>query len=103
MRTHTLLVASICLWPFLLRADDSPAGKVVFAQCSGCHGTQAGEKKVGPTLHGLFHRKQMVNKKKPTQENVLGLINHGANGMPGYDKTLTSKQKGDLVAYLKTL
>lgn len=103
MRIRTLLLASTCLWPVLLRADDALPGKTVFAQCSGCHGTQAGEQKVGPTLHGLFHKKALVNNKKPTPSNVLSLINHGAKGMPGYEKMLTPQQKTDLLAYLKTL
>ena len=103
MPNRTLLLALLCLWPALVRADDARSGKAVFSQCSGCHGTKAGEQKVGPTLHGLFHKKALVNNRKPTPATVLGLINQGAKGMPGYEKTLTPKQKGDLVAYLKTL
>ncbi len=36
-------------------ADDSVAGQKVFAvRCASCHGTTVGEKKIGPTVAGVF-------------------------------------------------
>jgi cytochrome c len=38
-------------------AGDPAAGKVVFAKCAVCHSAQAGENRVGPSLHGVVGRK----------------------------------------------
>ncbi|HEU5016601.1 MAG TPA: cytochrome c family protein [Pseudolabrys sp.] len=40
-----------------LAQGDAQKGKQAFAQCSACHSLQAGQNRVGPTLHGLFGRK----------------------------------------------
>ncbi len=40
-----------------LAAGDAAKGKLVFARCAVCHGTKAGEKRLGPTLAGIFGRK----------------------------------------------
>jgi cytochrome c len=40
---------------FAFGADDQAAGQHDFAvRCASCHGTKVGEKKVGPTLAGVF-------------------------------------------------
>ena len=38
-------------------AQAVPAGKASFAPCAACHGTKAGERKMGPTLFGIVGRK----------------------------------------------
>ncbi|MBC2667153.1 c-type cytochrome [Novosphingobium flavum] len=38
-------------------AQSAADGKTAFATCAACHGTKAGEKKVGPTLAGVVGRK----------------------------------------------
>ena len=38
-------------------AGDAAAGQEVFARCAPCHSTAPGEKKVGPSLAGVFGRK----------------------------------------------
>ena len=37
-------------------AGDADAGAKVFKKCAICHSLEAGKKKVGPTLHGVFGR-----------------------------------------------
>jgi len=78
-------------------------GKEVFEQCSVCHNADSDEKKMGPTLKGLFKRDKMQNGKKPTEENVRGIINEGGNGMPAYEELLSKEERDDLIAYLKSL
>ncbi len=78
-------------------------GKEVFEQCSVCHNADSDEKKMGPGLKGLFKKEKMQNGKKPTEENVRGLINAGGNGMPAYEELLSKEELGDLLAYLKTI
>ncbi|MGE4221659.1 MAG: cytochrome c family protein, partial [Alphaproteobacteria bacterium] len=38
-------------------AADADKGKQVFNQCKACHSVEAGQNKLGPSLHGLFGRK----------------------------------------------
>lgn len=82
---------------------DAAKGKDVFQQCAVCHSPDTDEKKVGPSLKGLFKRDKLVNGKKMSDANVLEKINEGGNGMPAYKDLLTDAQKDDVLAYLKTL
>jgi cytochrome c len=85
------------------QAGKADKGKEVFEQCSVCHNADSDEKKMGPGLKGLFKKEKMQNGKKPTEENVRGLINQGGNGMPAYEELLSKEERDDLMAYLKTL
>ncbi len=78
-------------------------GKEVFEQCSVCHNADTDEKKMGPSLKGLFKKAKMQNGKAPTEENVRALINTGGNGMPAYEELLSKEERDDLIAYLKTI
>lgn len=82
---------------------DPAKGKVVFEQCSVCHNADSTDKKVGPGLKGLFKKDKLANGKKPTDANVRAKIDEGGNGMPAYKDMLSDQEKGDLIAYLKTL
>lgn len=85
------------------RAADAAKGKEVFEQCGVCHAADSDEKKMGPSLKGLFKKDKMANGKKPTDENVMAKINEGGNGMPSYKEMLDDAERADLMAYLKTL
>ena len=50
-----VFVGSITLAP-LAQAGDAAKGKAVYKKCSVCHSLEAGKKKLGPTLAGLFGR-----------------------------------------------
>src|SRR5215510_15330087 len=79
------------------KKGDPEKGKEVFQQCGVCHNADSTEKKMGPGLKGLFQNEKMNNGKKPTEANVRAKIDEGGNGM------LSDAEKGDLIAYLKTL
>jgi cytochrome c len=85
------------------KAGDAAKGKDVFEQCSVCHNVDSDEKKIGPSLKGLFKHDKLKNGKKVTDENVLGVINAGGGGMPAYSDTLSDQEKSDVIAYLKTI
>jgi cytochrome c len=85
------------------RAGDAAKGKEVFDQCSVCHNVDNDEKKIGPSLKGLFKHDKLKNGKKVTEENVRAMINAGGNGMPSYSDMLSEEEKNDVIAYLKTL
>ena len=82
---------------------DPAKGKTVFEQCAMCHNVDSPEKKMGPSLQGLFKRKTLQSGKAVTDENVQAQINNGGNGMPGYGDMLSAQDKTDLLAYLHTL
>jgi len=82
---------------------DAAKGKAVFEQCALCHSVDSPEKKVGPSLQGLFKHKTLQNGKPVNDANVLAQINNGGNGMPAYADTLTPEDKANLLAYLHTL
>ena len=89
-----------------LAAADKPdpaKGKEVFEQCSVCHNADTDEKKIGPSLKGLFKHDTLKNGKKVTEENVKAMINAGGNGMPSYADLLSEQEKTNVIAYLKTL
>jgi len=85
------------------KEGDATKGKEVFEQCSVCHNTDTDEKKIGPSLKGLFKRDKLKNGKKVTEENVKAVINAGGNGMPSYADLITEAEKANVIAYLKTL
>jgi len=85
------------------KPGDAKKGKEVFDQCSVCHNTDNDEKKIGPSLKGLFKHAALKNGKKVTDESVKAMINAGGNGMPSYSDLLSEAEKADVIAYLKTL
>jgi cytochrome c2 len=85
------------------KKGDPDKGKETFEQCSVCHNTETDDKKIGPSLKGLFKRDKLKNGKKVTEENVKAMINAGGNGMPAYADLLSEAEKTNVIAYLKTL
>ncbi len=82
---------------------DADKGKSAFEQCSVCHNVDSPEKKMGPSLQGLFKRKTLASGKPVNDANVLAQINNGGNGMPAYSDMLSADDKANLLAYLHTL
>jgi len=51
------LVAFLALSSGAAQAQGDPAkGEKLFARCRACHALEAGQNKVGPSLHGVFGR-----------------------------------------------
>lgn len=85
------------------KKGDAEKGKAVFEQCSVCHNVDSPEKKMGPSLQGLFKKKTLSNGKPATDAGVLAQINNGGNGMPAYADMLSAEDKANLLAYLHTI
>jgi cytochrome c len=109
-KTLTLVGATLATAAFLTaapqdtkNAGDVAKGKETFEQCGACHETESDEKKMGPSLKGVFKRAKLTNGKKPTDATVLEVINKGGNGMPPYEELLSAEEKNNVIAYLKTL
>ena len=84
-------------------AGDAAKGKDTFEQCAVCHNVDNDEKKVGPSLKGLYKHPKLKNGKPVTDENVLAIVNAGGGGMPAYKEILSDEEKDNVIAYLKTL
>ena len=82
---------------------DVAKGKEAFEQCAICHNVDNDEKKMGPSLKGLYKRKTLGNGKPMNDANVLAQINAGGNGMPAYSDMLSDDDKANILAYLHTL
>jgi cytochrome c len=85
------------------KPGDAVKGKETFEQCSVCHNTETDEKKIGPSLKGLFKREKLKNGKKVSDDNVRAIMNAGGNGMPAYADMLSEEEKSNVIAYLRTL
>ena len=85
------------------KKGDAAKGKDVFEQCAVCHNVDNDEKKIGPSLKGLYKHDKLKNGKKVTDDNVKAMINAGGNGMPSYADMLSDDEKADVIAYLHTL
>jgi cytochrome c len=111
-KTLTLVGATLATAAFLTaapqdaktaKAGDVAKGKETFEQCGACHNTEDDEKKMGPSLKGLFKKDKLTSGKKPTEATVREVINKGGNGMPPYEELLSDEEKNNVMAYLKTL
>ncbi len=97
--TLTLLAGSA----WAQKPGSADKGKEVFEQCGVCHEATKNEKKIGPSLKGLYQKPKMSNGQKPTDANVLALVNKGKGSMPAFADVLSAQEKADLLAYLKTI
>jgi mono/diheme cytochrome c family protein len=103
------LIAGACFAAILGSAlaqkkGDAEKGKSVFEDnCAVCHNADSDEKKMGPGLKGVSKKDKLNNGKKPTDGNILSLINAGGGGMPAFGDQLSDEEKANVLAYLKTL
>jgi cytochrome c len=100
------LAAALLLTGSLFAADKKGTaikGKEVFEQCAVCHSATTDQKKMGPSLKGLYKKAKLTNGQAPTDANILSMINKGKGSMPAFADVLSSEEKTDLLAYLKTL
>jgi len=89
--------------PLSAKDGDAAKGKEVFEQCSVCHNADSTETKIGPGLKGLFMHPKLANGKEVNEANVRDIITNGGSSMPGFGDQISSDDKDNLIAYLKTL
>lgn len=85
------------------KKGDAAKGKEVFEQCGVCHSATTDEKKMGPSLKGLFKKEKLANGQKPSDASVTAIINKGKGTMPAFADVLSAEEKADVLAYLKTI
>jgi cytochrome c len=85
------------------REKGMPDGQRLFQHCSGCHSGETSERKVGPSLKGLFKRRDLLNGTPANERSIRLKIKKGGDGMPSYEQILSVKELDQLIAYLKGL
>ena len=85
------------------KKGDAAKGKEVYEQCGVCHASATDEKKMGPSMKGLYKKAALKNGRKVTDASVTEAIKKGGNGMPPFEDILTAEETSNLLAYLKTL
>ena len=86
-----------------LNAADAKKGEAAFENCSVCHNSDSTETKIGPGLKGVFKREKLVNGKPVNEANIKALITEGSGGMPPFGDSISSDDKDNIIAFLKTL
>jgi cytochrome c len=84
------------------RAGAPSNGERLFQQCSGCHSADTSQKRVGPSLKGLFHKHELSNGTPANEGSIRRKIRDGGDGMPAYERILSAKELDELIAYLKS-
>jgi mono/diheme cytochrome c family protein len=77
-------------------------GERLFQQCSGCHSVDTSEKRVGPSLKGLFHKHKLANGTPANERSIRRKIMNGGDGMPAYERIFSAKEVDNLITYLKS-
>jgi mono/diheme cytochrome c family protein len=102
----TALTAALLLTGSVFAADkkgDPAKGKEVFEQCGVCHSATTDQKKMGPSLKGIYKKPKLANGSPVTDASILAMVNKGKGSMPSFADVLSGDEKTDLLAYLKTL
>jgi len=85
-------------------AGNVAKGKEVFeANCGVCHNADSDERKMGPGLKGISKHAKLANDEAVTDASIAAFVANGGNGMPGFADLLTTAEKADILAFLKSL
>ena len=85
-------------------AGNAAKGKDLFeANCGVCHNSDSEERKMGPGLKGVSKHAKLANGEAVSDANIVAFLNAGGNGMPGFADLLTTSEKADILAFLKSL
>jgi cytochrome c2 len=101
-----------------MAAGDAEAGETVYKKCKACHSTEAGENKVGPTLHGIVGRAvgaeagynysdaMKTHGGEWTPEKLSAFLENPKGDVPGTKMTFPGLKKpedrANVIAYLKS-
>ena len=99
----TLVTAAIVTARQEKQVECTSDGQKPFRQCSRCRSAETSERKVGPSLKGLFKKSVLLNGLPANEHSIRLRIQNGGDGMPSYGRILSTKELDRLIAYLKTL
>lgn len=86
--------------PGLAQAGDAAKGKAVFARCSVCHSLEVGQRRIGPSLNGLFGRTSGTSDGfaySPAMKNAK--IRWDAKSLDAFLAKPSAKAPGNKMAY----
>ena len=79
-------------------------GRHIFdQQCARCHEAYSSRDLHGPSLQGLFKKKEMPSGTPANDDRAREVIQLGRAKMPGFARVLSPEQVDELLAYLHTL
>jgi mono/diheme cytochrome c family protein len=80
------------------------AGRRVYDQrCGSCHEAYSSRDLRGPSLQGMFKKKELPSGTPANDDRAREVIELGRAKMPGFGRVLSPQQVDDLLAYLHTL
>ena len=77
--------------------------KVYDTYCLGCHEAYVTGGRRGPSMMGVFRKKELPSGTPANDQRVREVILQGRAKMPGFAGRLTDQQLEDLLAYMHTL
>ncbi len=86
-----------------LTAQQARGRRVYDAHCLVCHEAYSTDEQRGPTLMGMYKKRQLPSGAPANDERVRDAIVTGRAKMQGFGHLLTTQQVDDLMAYLHTL
>lgn len=79
-------------------------GRHIFdQQCARCHEAYSSRDLHGPSLQGLFKKKELPSGTPANDDRVREVIELGRAKMPGFGRVLDPQQVDELLQYLHTL
>jgi cytochrome c5 len=73
------------------------------AQCAACHYDRSGGSLHGPSLLGLYKKRELPSGAPANDDRVLATVLHGRGMMPAVGNGMDRQDVDDLLAYLHTL
>jgi mono/diheme cytochrome c family protein len=84
--------------------EQQARGRRLFDQsCAQCHRAYSSETQAGPSLEGIFRKKELPSGTPANDDRVRENILLGRAKMPGFRNLFSDDQVDDLIAYLHTL
>src|SRR5436190_2891599 len=85
-------------------SEQQARGRRLFDQsCAQCHRAYSGETQAGPSLQGVFKKKELPSGTPANDDRVRENILLGRAKMPGFRNLFSDDQVDDVIAYLHTL
>src|SRR5215469_3768456 len=86
-----------------LPPQQSQGRKVYDTYCLGCHEAYVTGGRRGPSLMGVFRKRELPSGTPANDQRVREVILQGRAKMPGFGGRVTDQQLEDLLAYMHTL
>jgi mono/diheme cytochrome c family protein len=86
-----------------LNPQQASGRRVYDTYCLGCHEAYVGGGRRGPSLMGVFKKKELPSGTPANDQRVHEVVMQGRAKMPSFGDRITQQQLEDLLAYMHTL